>query len=120
MTQHKKILSLLKTIRYSFHDAPIVYTRGGCYGLYQILKEVFPSAQAYFDDKDEEHILTRIGDRYYDMNGEYPFKHTEKSELIPLKEKDHEFWKSVASGQRLEVMLAKYQRYCKRITEDKM
>lgn len=118
MTQHKKILSFLRVMRYSFHDAPMVYTRGGCYGLYQILKEIFPSAKAYFDDKNEEHILTKIGDRYYDINGEYPFKHTEKSELIPLKEKDHEHWEAVASGQRLEVILAKYKRYCLRIKRD--
>lgn len=112
---HKSILNFLTVVRYSFHDAPLVYTRGGCYGLYQILKVVYPSAVAYFDDAEQEHILTKIEGRYYDINGEYQFRLTERKELKKLSVKDHEHWVTVASGQRLEVMLAKYHRYCEKL-----
>lgn len=109
------IIRLLTAIRYSFHDAPIVYTRGGCYGLHLILKEIYPTAVAFFDDDSKEHILTLIGGRYYDINGEYPFTATTEKELIRLTKKENEHWRTVASGQRLEVILAKYHRYCERI-----
>ena len=47
MKQHKKILDFIKVIRGSFHDSCIVYSYGGCYGFYKILKHTFPTAKPY-------------------------------------------------------------------------
>lgn len=40
---------------------------GGCYKFYLILKQVFPEAIGYYNDA---HVITRIGDKYYDIDGE--------------------------------------------------
>lgn len=78
--------------------------------MFLILKEVFPSAKAYFDDKEKDHIITCIDGRWYDITGE---SLKDKGEMKLLTEKDHEEWEAVADGQRLEYMLKKYYERCK-------
>ena len=63
MNNPNKIISL---IRNSFPQASIVYTRGSCGQFYKILKEIFPSSQAFIDG---DHIITKIDDKFYDING---------------------------------------------------
>lgn len=62
-----KVLKLIEVIRESFKGSVIVYTLGSCYQFYLILKEVFPEARCYYDSN---HVITRIGDSYYDITGE--------------------------------------------------
>lgn len=73
----------IATIRDSFEDSVKVYTQGSCYEFYLILKQVFPEAIPYYD---ENHFITRIGDKYYDITGE-----VEKERHIVL---DREFKKN--------------------------
>lgn len=60
-------LSLISAIRNSFIGSELVYTCGSCYQFYLILKEAFPEAEAYHD---ENHVITKIGENYYDITGE--------------------------------------------------
>lgn len=60
--------SLITAIRHSFPEATIVYKNGGCYGLYLILKDVYPEADAYYDPI-EGHVYTKIGNHFYDISG---------------------------------------------------
>ncbi len=55
-----------RAIRQSFPGADIVYTRGGCWEFYKILRAVWPDAKPYYCDG---HIFTRIGEDYYDIFG---------------------------------------------------
>lgn len=112
--QHKKIYAFIKVIRESFPDASIIYQWGACYGFYLILKHNFPSAIAYFSDKDKDHILTKIGDRFYDITGEYDY---ETKEVIKLTKTEHERWISKAFGQRVEYIFSKYSRHTKKYAE---
>ena len=73
----KEVLKLITAIRESFDDSVKVYTQGGCFRFYLILKSVFPDAAAYYD---MDHIITKIGDKYYDINGEY----TDLKNYLPL------------------------------------
>ena len=61
------ILDVITTIRNSFPNAVEVYTSGSCYKFYLILKAIFPKAKAYYNS---DHVITRIGDQYYDITGE--------------------------------------------------
>lgn len=107
---HSAVLAFIKAVRDSFPDATIVYTYGGCYGFYQILKQVFPRAVPYMQ-ANEEHIVARIGKRYYDIKGEYVLLDGSlPTRLIRLTPQQKEYWESVASGQRLEHMLKKYSK----------
>jgi len=106
--QHKVIIKFIKVIRESFPDAPIAYTFGGCYGLYTILKAVFPGAKAYFTE-NVDHILTKIDGRFYDVYGWYvDVEGVEKEVGARLNTIQHEKWATVSSGQRFEYMLSKY------------
>lgn len=66
MIQSDPVLKLIDAICNSFDDAVKVYTNGGCFQFYLILRSVFPDAKPYYDSN---HIITRIGDRYYDITG---------------------------------------------------
>lgn len=64
--KHGKVLEFIASVRESFPDAVEVYTCGSCYRFYQILKQVFPEAVAYYDG----HVITKIGLGYYDITGQ--------------------------------------------------
>ena len=109
---HQKIIDFIRTLRGSFHDSVLVYEFGGCYGLYQILKHLCPSARAYFA-ADNDHVVTKIQGTYYDIKGRY----FDEDIGAPLTKTEHEKWAVVSAGQRLDVMLAKYQRHCNRVAK---
>lgn len=51
-----------------------IFTCGGCYRFHLILKDKFPQSEAYkktYDNMEGWHIITKINDKYYDINGEY-------------------------------------------------
>lgn len=62
-----KILEFIAAIRDSFVGSQQVYTNGSCYHFYLILKQVFPQALPYYDN---DHIITKIDDKFYDITGE--------------------------------------------------
>ena len=59
--------SFIATIRDSFIGSQQVYTEGSCYHFYLILKCVYPEAEPYYD---ADHIITKIGNSFYDITGE--------------------------------------------------
>lgn len=64
---HERVESFIAKVRDSFIGSQQVFTHGSCYHFYLILKEVFPQAKPYYD---EDHIITEIDDRFYDITGE--------------------------------------------------
>lgn len=61
---------LIDAIRKSYTHAGTVYTMGGCYQFYLILKCIFPDAIAHYSPK-KAHILTMIDGTLYDINGSH-------------------------------------------------
>ena len=61
---------VIKSIRESFGSSISVYRLGNCYQFYEILKTIFPEAEAHYDGN---HVWTKIGDSYYDIRGLMPF-----------------------------------------------
>lgn len=93
--KHKQILKFIKAIRNSIIGAEFIYTNGSCYQFYLILKSIVPEAQAYYDSS---HVITRIGDKFYDITGEVYCtdhllvdKHYDHDDLRRLKFKIHIF-----------------------------
>lgn len=112
---YKKILIFIKVIRDSFHDSCLVYSYGGCYGFHKILKHTFPKAKPYFDDEDKCHVCTKIGDNFYDIKGKL---YCGLDKVIPMTKLDIEEWEVTSDGQRIEWMVAKYNKMCKRHQRD--
>lgn len=55
-----------------------IFTKGDCGRLFFILQTVFPSAKpygVYYENSSEiTHVITKIGRKYYDINGEFNIK----------------------------------------------
>jgi len=67
MDRHSRVLIFLEHLRQSFVGAEFVYTHGSCIRLSKVLAAIWPEAVCYYD---QNHAITRIGDRYYDITGE--------------------------------------------------
>ena len=59
---------VIDAIRESFPEAELVYTNGGCYGLFRILRSIYPQAEAYYDPIIG-HVYTEIDGKLYDIRG---------------------------------------------------
>ena len=73
----EKIINIIKTIRESFGGSVAIYTQGNCYQFYEILKSIFPEAEAY---ETGGHVFTKINDQFYDIRG----KLEKDYNLIPI------------------------------------
>lgn len=49
-----------------------IFTMGGCYRFYLFLKALYPISEPYINQK-KNHVITRIGGRFYDINGEVDY-----------------------------------------------
>ena len=63
----RRVLALISAVRDSRPDSVEAYTRGGCFRFFLILRAVWPEAEAWYDG---DHVVTRIGGRYYDIRGD--------------------------------------------------
>ena len=64
--RHEQVINIIRAIRESFGSSIAVYTQGNCYQFYEILKSIFPDAEAY----ESPHVFTKIDGRFYDIRGE--------------------------------------------------
>ncbi len=62
-----EILNFIEQIRESHPNSVVIFTQGGCYDFYKILKEEYPEAEPYYDS---DHVITKIGENYYDITGQ--------------------------------------------------
>ena len=74
----EKILTIIKAIRESFGGSIGIYTCGNCYQFYEILKTIFPEAEAY---ESGNHVFTKIDGNFYDIRGKLNSK---EIHLIPV------------------------------------
>lgn len=81
---HDQVLDFIKLIKGTApKEMGKIFTQGGCYRFHLIIKMVFPGARPYKvaycpnpkkltkTDFLPQHIISNIGDRYYDINGEF-------------------------------------------------
>lgn len=64
-----KVLSFLKALKDSDFFVEHIYTCGGCYQLYKVLKTLYPQAVPYRCTY-MAHVITKIDDFFYDIGGE--------------------------------------------------
>lgn len=75
MSTHNKVLQFIALLRDSCDLSIVIYTSGGCFKLYQMLKLFFPKAEVWYDGQ-LGHVYTKIGRFFYDINGSYPLNYT--------------------------------------------
>lgn len=64
-------LTFIEALRDSFWGSTVVYTEGSCLELYRLLKVLYPNAELWYN---EDHALTCIDGRWYDILGEWDEK----------------------------------------------
>lgn len=73
-----------------------IFTSGNCGRFSMILRFVFPEGESYIIKNDEYyHIVTKIGERFYDITGD-----------VTEKFKDHD--KKIASKEEVEENMSNY------------
>lgn len=81
------INEFLKALKESDFYIESIYTHGGCYQLYKIIKTIFPEAKPYIKDANGFcHVATLIGDSLYDINGFIGYLEDYNMTFFPMTE----------------------------------
>lgn len=64
-----QILNFLDALKDSDYYIQFIFIQGGCYQLFKVLKTLDNRAMPYIDSNNKDHIITRIGGCFYDING---------------------------------------------------
>ncbi len=65
---HDRVERFLAILRDTHSSMVPIYTQGGRFHLYRILREIWPQAEAHYC-VPEGHVYTRIDERWYDIKG---------------------------------------------------
>lgn len=69
--KRQDIVNFIAEIRNSHSEMTNIFSYGSCLNFYFILRRVWPEAKPYFNI---DHVVTKIDDRYYDINGDITLK----------------------------------------------
>lgn len=89
MTEHHHVMHVLSELRTAVPGAVPLFTQGGCHRLYLILRAIWPEAEAWYDS---DHVITRIGGRFYDITGEVTPDRHQPMDLEPRIVRDAFTW----------------------------
>lgn len=78
-TSTDSIIDFLKELKYSYSEMDKIFLEGSCFRLYSILKTIFEDARPLYSHLDG-HWITKIGEKYYDINGEISKEYIETKE----------------------------------------
>lgn len=87
MRANTKILKFLKALKDSDYFIQHIYTQGGCYQLYKILKTLWPQAKPY-SNTYMAHVATMIDGVLYDIHGR--IKSCDPNEFILMSKEQME------------------------------
>lgn len=65
--KHKRILKVIAFVKKVVPNAEYRFTKGLCFKFYILLNIFFSEGEPYHDS---DHVVTKIGDKYYDITGE--------------------------------------------------
>ena len=75
-------------------DIERCFMEGNCYYFFEILKTKFPETIPYYSSK-YSHVVSRIGDNYYDIRGKLSQKTVKDLELV--------FYQNISSKIKKEI-----------------
>ncbi|MGQ7956488.1 hypothetical protein ACUTAF_01995 [Pseudomonas sp. SP16.1] len=76
-----EVLAFLAALRDVHPDMARWGLHGGCFRVFLLLQQRFPTAEAWYDG---DHVITKIGDRFYDIRGEVEPISTVGAEYLPM------------------------------------
>lgn len=78
-------LLLVNSLRETDRYIESIFMQGGCYRFHLFLKNIFPVATPFIH-KDKDHIVSKIGNKFFDIKGIVE----NKNEYYPLKKSELE------------------------------
>lgn len=66
MTEQQRIENIISAIRELHPELKDICLNGSCMNFHVILRRIYQNAEPYFNI---DHIITKIGDSYYDITG---------------------------------------------------
>ena len=108
--KEKHILAVIKRIRDSFTESVATYTCGRCYHFACILKEIFDGE--LYRTEDKNHVITKIGEKFYDIYGDCEFRYYEEDQksYTKIKEDDVSLWDGNYHGVTVDMFMKKYRK----------
>ncbi len=94
-TSVSSCLLLVNSLRETDNYIEAIFTQGGCYKFHLFLKNIFPDAKPFIH-KDKDHIISKIGNEYFDIKGiaknENEYSLLKKSELEMVEKWSFSKW----------------------------
>lgn len=84
-TSLSSCLLLVNSLRETDRYIESIFMQGGCYRFHLFLKNIFSDATPFIH-KDKDHIISKIGDQFFDIKGIVE----NKNEYSPLKKSELE------------------------------
>ena len=78
-------IQAISMFRKADKHAEHIYTHGGCYRFHLLLRSIFPDAVPYMNSS-RDHVVSKIGDRFYDIRGRVPVKREDEYHLMDAGE----------------------------------
>lgn len=76
-----EVLAFIAALRDLHPDMPHWGLNGGCFRVYLVLKQRFPQAEPWYNCS---HVITKIGDHFYDIRGEVQPVSETSAPFIPM------------------------------------
>lgn len=97
-------LEVVEALRDNIKNSEKMFTNGKCFQLYCVLKQLFPCAEAWYDGIIA-HVYTKIGSKWYDINGEHASIPTTAYPLWkePRIEAEAKMWDYLEKGKTMFV-----------------
>lgn len=82
---HEAVIKLIMEVRNANPIMVDVFTKGSCFNFFMMLRAVYPEAQAYYS-QIEGHVITKIEEWYYDINGPVQLSKVIEHSYAPIDE----------------------------------
>lgn len=97
MQRTEMVDAFLQAMRESDFYIKFIYTEGGCFQLYKILKVLFPDAEPYMLGNGT-HVATMIGGKLWDIYGEVKDGDGDFCKMTEAQMQDAEKWSFAANN----------------------
>jgi hypothetical protein len=79
-----------------------IFSRGNCYMFARTLKLVFPEGELYNFELWGVHILFKLGDRFYDINGDVTARYSNSGLINPITEAQENYARTFCYSHEME------------------
>jgi hypothetical protein len=88
-----KPIEFITALRATDEYIETIYMNGSCYQFHLFLRKMYPESEPFIN-KQEDHVITKIGRRFYDITGEIKGKYYPLTPELKKKVEEWSFYKN--------------------------